>query len=250
MIQSAQVFSPRPSPNPRENLRILQTPIKTPFRGSNVREPSPLKRGALMEEPEEDEEDEEEDIVLVETNHPRVVEEDEDLVITEHVIPRPPPPEPATPPTVQFPIPQPAQPTPQMQQTPRRRPHPRASLHRAVLIRSAQRTAMRREMEREEEEEVEEVEETINDLIEEEEEDQENNPMQVDENDHQRSTPRVSGWRKGIEAVKGWALGSPSVPQDIQGEWDQDDEQDEDAMEEVCILNNSFDSPSRTSPII
>ncbi|TFY75764.1 hypothetical protein EWM64_g8247 [Hericium alpestre] len=37
MIQSAQVFSPAPSPDPRTNLRILQTPIK-PLS-------SPLKNG-------------------------------------------------------------------------------------------------------------------------------------------------------------------------------------------------------------
>ena len=109
---------------------------------------------------------------------------------------------------------------------------------------------MRREMEREEEEEVEEVEGTINDLIEEEEmEEQEQediNPLEVDENtEPQPPAPRVSGWRKSIEVVKGglgWALGSPSVPRDVQGEWDKEDEQEqeEEAMEEVCILGNGI----------
>ncbi|CAL1709715.1 unnamed protein product [Somion occarium] len=232
MIHSAQVFSPRPSPNPRENLRILQTPLKTPFRDANRRQSSPLKRGVFLAEPEE-EEDEDEDIVLVETNYPRVVEEDEDLVITEHVVFRPPPPEPpksSQPHRVaQFPIPQAAQPPPQTQQTPRRRPHSRASLHRAVLIRSAQRTALRREME--EEEEVEEVEETINEL-DEDEEMEEQDLMQVDE--EPKSLPRVSGWKKSLEVVKegiGWPFRSSSVPRDVQEGDEDEDEQGQEANE-------------------
>ncbi|THH00271.1 hypothetical protein EW026_g2234 [Hermanssonia centrifuga] len=164
MIQSAQVFTPRPSQDPKENLRILQTPLRTPFRtgSGDRREGSPLKRGAYVAEDDDDDEEElEEDIVLVEGNHPRVVEEDRDLVILEHVVVREP--EPAPQHLVQFPIPQSAQPPPQAPQTPRpsRRAQSRASLHRAVLIRSAHRTALKLEMEREEEEDVEEVEETI-----------------------------------------------------------------------------------------
>jgi hypothetical protein len=55
MIHSAQVFSPRPSKNPLENLKILQTPLKPAFvsplrgspRASNRRASSPLKHKTL-----------------------------------------------------------------------------------------------------------------------------------------------------------------------------------------------------------
>ena len=51
LIHSAQVFSPRPSPDPRENLRILQSPLKPYSTFSGI-----------------------EDIVtLVDGNHPKVV---------------------------------------------------------------------------------------------------------------------------------------------------------------------------------
>ncbi|KAI0826106.1 hypothetical protein BC629DRAFT_1434608 [Irpex lacteus] len=262
MIQSAQVFTPRPSQDPRENLRILKTPIKTPFsshsqaktpqfggRGRRRRESSPLKRGTyLPPQPEEDSDSEDEepeaDIVLVQTNHPKVVEEDRDLVILEHVDVSIPNPEPApAKPVVQFPIPQTAQPS--VVQTPqrRRRVGGRASLHRAVLIRSAQRAVggLRGEMEEEEEEEdgeEEEVEETIQALEEVEEGDdeegyddeveaeegeenvedeeqeeaereEEQEQEKQEEEQTQRSTP-LSGWRKSLGFVTGWALRSPA----------------------------------------
>lgn len=134
MIASAMVFTPRPSQDPRENLRTLQSPLRPNYS-------SPLKP-IHSEEPEED-------IVLVETNHPSVVQDDEDnLVILE---------------SVQAPIPLQSPrrfvqftPQPHQYQTPRR--DPRNSLHRAVLIRSAQRTAVKVEIQLEEEEmEVEDV---------------------------------------------------------------------------------------------
>ena len=140
MIASAMVFTPRPSQDPRENLRTLQSPLKpnysTPLKPTNKEEP-------------------EEDIVLVETNHPNVVQDDEDnLVILE---------------SVQAPIPLETPrrfvqftPQPHQYQTPRR--DPRNSLHRAVLIRSAQRTAMRIEMQLEEEQEEMEVEDVVTEL--------------------------------------------------------------------------------------
>lgn len=139
MIASAMVFSPRPSQDPRENLRTLQSPLKPSYT-------SPLKP-THVEEPEED-------IVLVETNHPSVVQDDEDnLVILE---------------SVQAPIPLQSPrrfpqftPQPQQYQTPRR--DPRNSLHRAVLIRSAQRTALKIELQLEEQEEM-EVEDVVTEL--------------------------------------------------------------------------------------
>ncbi|KAI0045639.1 hypothetical protein FA95DRAFT_1560992 [Auriscalpium vulgare] len=250
MIQSAQVFSPAPDPDPRVNLRILQTPIRA----------SPLKpnRQRLQHEADGMEEEEEEPIVLVEGNRPRVVEEEKDLVILEDVEVREelPPvkplnfqkrlpstatqtprsrqfsgshasrstaPAPAPPPPVVF------QPQPQYQ-TPRRKV-PRSSLHRAVLIRSAQRALMRAEHEMEEEErEVLAVEAAVLDeptVMEEDEpleEDAEGgweNEEAGDAQDYEeelhdgdddgdeevgnrgrRQTPPVSGWRKSLEAVK------------------------------------------------
>ncbi len=64
MISSAQVFSPRPSLNPRENLRILQSPLK-PFVGAGSGDDEVVK--------------------LVDGNHPKVLEEEQDLVILENV---------------------------------------------------------------------------------------------------------------------------------------------------------------------
>ncbi|GJE86346.1 FHA domain-containing protein [Phanerochaete sordida] len=202
MIQSAQVFTPRPSHDPRENLRILKTPIKSPFRSGSSpmkrRESSPLKRGAFVPEDIEEEDEEDEDIVLVESNHPRVVEEDRDLVILEHVVAREPEPEPEPEEQrgrVQYPIPQSDQ---QAMQTPHRRQNSRPSLHRAVLMRSAHRTAMRREMEIEDEREAEEVEE----IFEKVEQMQDLRGEGEDENreEQQERTPRAtSGWRKSLD---------------------------------------------------
>jgi hypothetical protein len=98
MIHSAQVFSPRPSADPAANLKVLQTPLKA--LQSRTRSVSPNKkggaRGSLMERLWEARADAkmaadaagdagEEDIVLVDGNHPRVVQEEEDLVILEDV---------------------------------------------------------------------------------------------------------------------------------------------------------------------
>ncbi|OBZ76090.1 hypothetical protein A0H81_03336 [Grifola frondosa] len=118
MIHSAQVFSPRPSPNPSENLRVLQSPLKTAFQP---------------------------DIVLVESDSPRVVEEDRDLIILDEV-------ERVQPQPQQLPLPRP----PTFPKTPVRR-RPRPSLHREVLIRSAHRIEIQREIQLEEEAEVEET---------------------------------------------------------------------------------------------
>ncbi|PSS34226.1 hypothetical protein PHLCEN_2v1736 [Hermanssonia centrifuga] len=239
MIQSAQVFTPRPSQDPKENLRILQTPLRTPFRtgSGNRRESSPLKRGAYVaeEEDDDDEEELEEDIVLVEGNHPRVVEEDRDLVILEHVVVREP--EPAPQHLVQFPIPQSAQPPPQAPQTPRpsRRAQSRASLHRAVLIRSAHRTALKLEMEREEEEDVEEVEETIQsgaELEEETEEDERDEKQQNDASVQQNEgSGALSGWRKSLSGLA-WPFRASASPAPREEEKNSEQQQYEDHGEE------------------
>lgn len=186
MIHSAQVFSPRPSADPAVNLKVLQTPLRT---GSSM---SPVKSGgsSLMEKLREAAEDADadtrreradgegdEEIVLVDGNHPRVVQEEKDLVILEDVpyLPQPQSSQPqmsarslltsfpaiprSNSPGLKNPIqPQPLQPLaqspphPPMQtspplQTPRRPGPTRASLHKAVLIRSAQRAVLRAEAE-------------------------------------------------------------------------------------------------------
>ncbi|KAK7018791.1 hypothetical protein VNI00_018221 [Paramarasmius palmivorus] len=135
MIRSSEVFSPRPSPNPAENLRILQSPLKLP--PSSPLRRSPIKRSLFSET-----QTEEEEIVLVDTANPHVVQEDNDLVILEE-LPFAPSPQKATPPPPSLPP-----------QTPRRT---KPTLHRAVLIRSAQRAVLKRQVEEEEREEEEEV---------------------------------------------------------------------------------------------
>ncbi|THH31839.1 hypothetical protein EUX98_g2372 [Antrodiella citrinella] len=241
MIQSAHVFSPGPSEDPRENLRILQTPMKTPFQRFTPAEPSPLKRGMVSEPDDIDDEEEEENIVLVESNHPKVVEEDKDLVILEHVDvdvhQNPPPGLPRQEQhLVQFPIPQPSQPSPQVPRTPRRRAHPRASLHRAVLIRSAQRTAHKIMEAEEEEQEVEEVEETIQSA---EMEDVEEVNEEQEQEEHEDQVQYTSGWRKSLEAVAGgltWPFRSSSVARDEEEEHRDEEntqeQQDKQDMEE------------------
>ncbi|KIM82686.1 hypothetical protein PILCRDRAFT_819990, partial [Piloderma croceum F 1598] len=210
MIHSAQVFSPRPSADPAANLKVLQTPLKA--LQSRTRSVSPDKKGetkgSLMERLWEARADAEmaadaagdggeEDIILVDGNHPRVVQEEKDLVILEDVpIPVAPPSTPTSNPTPKstprsqtarsllnaFPA-IPPHPSPnsktqtsppitlhfqhsqQTQQTspplsqlpqlqspsnshsPRRLGPTKASLHKAVLIRSAQRAVMRAEAE-------------------------------------------------------------------------------------------------------
>ena len=242
MIQSAQVFTPGPSEDPRENLRILKTPLKSPFPKFAPREPSPLKRGAAPD-PEDMEDEEEEEIVLVESNHPKVVEEDKDLVILELVEVDVPQEVPASSPQTQhmvpYPIPQSSQLSPQVPRTPRRRAHPRNSLHRAVLIRSAQRTALKIEMEAEEQE-VEEVEETIQPP---EMEDVEE-VNEEEEQDGAEPTSPLSGWRKSLEAVAGglsWPFRSSSVTRDLEDAAPQAEaggEQDEEEMDEEVFLSD------------
>jgi hypothetical protein len=239
MIQSAQVFTPRPHPDPRVNLRVLQTPIRL-----NI---SPLKQahdgggGALAQEPADQQEEEYggTPIRLVEGNHPQVVEEQQDLVILEELEA---PDAEAHPSSIQvgggvnliqspvrepqmgatnmasaFPIPSSYQ--SQQFQTPRRRPA-RPSLHRAVLIRSAQRAAMLVEMEREQEQEEREVEEHVmpsEEHMEVDEEDvwrqdaiiEESEQVVHEDGDGEdaepvpRPTTPIFGWRKSLTAFKG-----------------------------------------------
>jgi len=107
MIQSAQVFSPRPSADPAVNLKVLQTPLNLRAR-ERSRSPVKGEKGSLMDRLREaagdvqgggdGEEPETEEVVLVDGNHPRVVQEEKDLVILEDV-PYSPPPSPPPPPS-------------------------------------------------------------------------------------------------------------------------------------------------------
>ncbi|KAI3596444.1 hypothetical protein WG66_003220 [Moniliophthora roreri] len=148
MIHSAEVFTPRPSSNPAENLRVLQSPLRlapsSPLR-------SPLKRSLFSQTATEETEEE---IVLVDGSNPHVVEQDSDLVILEELpfAAQPPSPTKKAPPPQLPQLPQHSAPP----QTPRRN---RPTLHRAVLIRSAQRAVLRKQaLEQEKEEEREEME--------------------------------------------------------------------------------------------
>jgi hypothetical protein len=217
MIHSAQVFSPRPSNDPQENLRILQSPVKNPSL-SPIKQlnHSPLKSAII---PDDDEE-----IVLVHTNCPRVVEEEKDLVILEDV------PVQLLSPSKPLSAPERSQPFPMIRfdpqppcTPPRRRSLGGTALHRAVLIRSAQRAIMKTEKEREEEEEeemevlgavVHDVEDEdvlkghgrINEdvemqAMEDEQEDEENCSIDSKEDETQSSL-----WHKGLEKIVPWSL--------------------------------------------
>ena len=241
MIQSAQVFTPRPDPDPRVNLRVLQTPIRlnsSPLKHARQTTPRQVHTNQLEEECGTP-------IRLVEGNRPQVVEEEQDLVIMEEVdapqhISQPNSlnvqsaaepsgfinrmQSPVQAPQMGGPYPAPAFPlshSHQLQQfqTPRRRLG-RPSLHRAVLIRSAQRAAMRIEMENEQEDEEREVEEhviPVEEQMEVDEEDQRDQDANIiedfDEEAHEdgngedpgmdpRPTTPVLGWRMGLETFK------------------------------------------------
>ncbi|KAI6126492.1 hypothetical protein F5141DRAFT_1247314 [Pisolithus sp. B1] len=236
MIRSAKVFTPRGKiADPVENLRILQTPLKR--RGS-----SPLKQqyqtlrrthngpgdsDSSSDSDEHDENDsrdgngEEEEIVLVDGDHPHVLEEDKDLVILESVEVEQP--QLAAPPTTPLRLGAFGRPVnvqssnPNVYQTPHRTPA-RPSLHRAVLVRSAQRVVLRQEIEQEEEEmEEKEVEEVIVDDLEDVHEDEEDEEEDSDRDEEAEETDQLSGWQKSLGLVKGfgWPFRSSSaVPED------------------------------------
>jgi hypothetical protein len=221
MIRSAEVFSPAPSHDPMVNLKILQSPVKGRL------STSPVKQG----KPNESEE-----IVLVHGDCPRVVEEERDLVILEDIA--------ALPVTAGT-----AQGSPQ---TPVRR-QPRPSLHRAVLIRSAQRTVMRME----EEEEEKEVEASVSQVPSASSSDAENdNDSSEDEGDRMEGVERsdksiglikkMSGLRKSLEAVTGfgWPFRSGSAqPEEDEGDEEEEEEEEGEAMD-VCALFNSLLDPA------
>ncbi|KAI0634344.1 hypothetical protein C8Q77DRAFT_1055902 [Trametes polyzona] len=194
MIASAHVFTPGPSSNPQENLRVLQSPLRTPFAR------------------------EQEEIVLVHSNTPRVVEEDKDLVILDEVEPEPEP---------VFPLPVPV--TQQIPQTPVRRA-PRSSLHRAVLIRSAHRAAIQREIQMEEEHEAEEVEETIAAIAEAEENDDDVQEVPPPEGQRQVTGWRKS--LDLVKGSLGWAFRGLSVePKEEEEDPSLEDPQEEEQVE-------------------
>ncbi|KZT26007.1 hypothetical protein NEOLEDRAFT_1169008 [Neolentinus lepideus HHB14362 ss-1] len=203
MIQSAQVFTPQPSKDPRENLRVLQSPIK----GS--------------------------DVVLVDGDHPRVMQEDKDLIIFEDVpqVPRAQPVSTTPSPSKLAVFP----PRPPVYQTPRPTRPLRPSLHRAVLIRSAQRTALRAEMERETEEER-EVEEAVSEILEgnEDEEAMEEDAMDDDEEPPSlHSTARTSGWQRSFDVVRGLFRSlSRSPERQLQWEPEEHHEEEDEVMQQ------------------
>ncbi|KAF4579411.1 hypothetical protein EYR40_000421 [Pleurotus pulmonarius] len=226
MIQSAQVFTPRPSPDPRENLRILQSPLR-PF--SSPKKPSPLQTPSSQEE-------EEEEIVLVDGNHPRVVEDEKDLIILEDVEVEINDVEQSHPRDVPMlaPAPQSRNPPPQ---TPQRRARP--SLHKAVLIRSAQRAVMKAEIEREEEEEIQEVEEFATQTqsgSEESSSEEEDEDEVEEETEPQGMTPT---WRKGLDAVQRtlWPFGREPETGGL------DEDHDEPQTDEVKQLETDHEPP-------
>ncbi|KAJ3877059.1 hypothetical protein F5051DRAFT_409630 [Lentinula edodes] len=227
MIESAEVFSPRPSTNAMDNLRVLQSPLKPYSIRSRTSSPhisAPHSRSLFptqitSDSATEDKQDaaEEEEIILVEGNSPRVVEEAKDLVILEDV---------EVPPVVEstspipvmrrnpsksptksryIPAPPPLLLPPQPPMTPRRS---RPTLHKAVLIRSAQRMVMaelHREEELEEQEEEAEVFGTV--LGEDDQEDETENPQPENNNERvavekeDRKEGTSPTWKASLERI-------------------------------------------------
>jgi hypothetical protein len=277
MIQSAQVFTPRPSQDPRENLRILRSPLKNTFKSpAQMSPPTPLRttlfaspsRGAAHTTPTKHQsvsegQGEEDHIILVDGHHPRVVEEDKDLVILEDVeVPLAGSPV-STPTQTQLQYNRSPQPQNQGQiQTPlRQRSISRNTLHRAVLIRSAQRAVLKADSaERErEEEEMEEMEvlgavvadtesedengngvpmhheadqrrthEENDDESEGDDEEEEDDEEEDDEEEEERRgretsrEPQKSVWRKSLERI--WPFRSSSTgPQEETDDRDDDE---------------------------
>ena len=235
MIQSAEVFSPRPSTDPSVNLKVLQSPLKP-------RSVSPVKPSLTSRLREAKEEEQNEEIVLVDGNHPRVVEDDKDLVILED-IPYTPPPHQVTPlsPKPRSIIPTfPSTPNAPPFQTPRRSLS-RPSLHKAVLIRSAQRAIMQAEQRTnniimtpddgdttEEEEEV--LKATMNisnsgdDSESGEEYDSSSEEEEEEEEEGEQEQKPVSRWRKSLEMIGGlFRSGVTPEQEDAEGEG-RDDE--------------------------
>ncbi|KAF9254775.1 hypothetical protein L218DRAFT_951290 [Marasmius fiardii PR-910] len=227
MIQSAEVFTPRPSADPMENLRVLQSPLRSYRSPSKTPSPSPVIGRSLFGNGTLTTPSPHSDlgaVTLVDGNNPRVVEEDQDLVILEDVVVPPTIPsnstlpaspakagyKPAPPPVLSLQVP-PAPPV-----TPRRS---RPTLHQAVLIRSAQRAAIKAEIQREEEEQEEmEVFGTI--FAEEDEGDEDDVPMPVDAtedassdedifNEEENSNTKES-WRQSIGRIWPFSSRSPS----------------------------------------
>jgi hypothetical protein len=182
-------------------------------------DPGDKKVEQLEEESEGQPEDQE--VILVHTNHPRVVEEDKDLVILEDV--------PlvigsSSPNTGTFAPP--AQPQSQQAQlappvTPRRKSLGGTALHRAVLIRSAQRAVWKAERERmEEEEEREEEMEVLDSVVDEqvsdegdEDEDVEMRSVSDDDSDDGEKEDKQQKplWRKSLEKIIPWRFGSKEI---------------------------------------
>ncbi|KAJ4000848.1 hypothetical protein F5050DRAFT_1803746 [Lentinula boryana] len=196
MIESAEVFSPRPSINAMENLRVLRSPLK-PYsirsRSSSPHISTPPPRSlfpsTIPSQHTVENAGDEEEIILVEGNSPRVVEEAEDLIILEDVevstavsstssVPDVRSSPSKSPTKLRYvPAPPPILVPPQPPMTPRRS---RPTLHKAVLIRSAQRLVLA-ELQREEELEEQEEEAEVFGAILDEDEDEDRDAGQNEE---------------------------------------------------------------------
>ncbi|KAG6895598.1 hypothetical protein C0992_000445 [Termitomyces sp. T32_za158] len=286
LITSTYVFSPRPSPDPRENLRVLKSPLKNTFKAlkrgttplrtlfanasSRYEYTSPVKPDRAPLPADEDEE--EDNIVLVDGNHPRVVEDEQDLVILED-IDRPIDPSLGAQHQMFLHAPQPRDAQQEPPKTPVRRRS--QSLHRAVLIRSAQRAVMKAERDEREREEEEMEEMEVLDVVasldgknndgEEEsggrhkhdfEQGEEDTPMDVDmdvdmeeplagssddEQNHKKHEPKQKlSWRKSFERL--WPFRSSSPVKDEEDHSDDDEDNDNDNDND-----NEFPAHARTS---
>ncbi|KAF5377771.1 hypothetical protein D9757_008110 [Collybiopsis confluens] len=259
MIESAEVFSPRPSLNPMENLRVLQSPLKPYQLGS--RSSSPLKLHFPTEPTynNSSDDDDEGDIILVEGNSPRVVEEENDLIILEDVDILPPAEEP-TPNELTAKQYLPALPPmlvpPRTPITPRR---PRNTLHKAVLIRSTQRAILQAEKKRDEEERDEEEEAEVFDTILEDaadegdvihenpDEEEDHELAEVDEEQKDDNGTAAQTWRISLERI--WPFRRSASPTKPDFKEEEEEEKEKEAIENPAPLYPRLNGSVANLPI-
>jgi hypothetical protein len=196
------------------------SPLKFGHASADMGANEDQKIGQLEEELEGQPEDQE--VILVHTNHPRVVEEDKDLVILEDV-PLPLVIGSSSSSPIAGTFAAPLQPLQQQARlappvTPKRKSMGGTALHRAVLIRSAQRAVWKAERERmEEEEEREEEMEVLDSVVDEqdsdEDEDVEMRSLSDDDSDDGEKEDKQQKplWRKSLEKIIPWRFGSKEL---------------------------------------
>jgi hypothetical protein len=174
MIERAEVFTPRPSSDPKVNLKILRSPVKG--RTST----SPVKCGGKPG-----------GIILVDGFQPNLLEDEKDLIIAEDLFPlHSAPTTSASPPS-----------------TPPRRTKERPTLYQEALIRYTQKSRARWEEEAEENEVAAYIKGPISSSSSEGDNDSDEEKQETNEAEDAGGLRKtMNGLRKSLEAVVTWSL--------------------------------------------